>query len=309
MILVMLALMVACKPGIPSEYISPGKMEDILVDYHMAIALVQQRYYNEDQTCDTELYLEAVLDRYGVTKEEFDSSLTYYYTRADRFEPIYRNVSERLEEQALVLGASEGDIGKYAMLNAEGDTANIWADRSNMLLLPTPPYNRWDFELEVDTSYHSGDSFLLQFMSEYLYQDGTRQCVAYIAINYADTIISRSLRFQSDGINQMRIPAHDADIKSIKGFFYADGGAERSTTMRMMFLSNVQLIRFHKKEEKHEERIQTDSLSHDTIPRRLMPEPDGDGDRIGEIDPILPVDRGMAEHRVAPRRSVPDERR
>ena len=29
-------LMAACKPGTPSQYIQPGDMEDILVDYYMA---------------------------------------------------------------------------------------------------------------------------------------------------------------------------------------------------------------------------------------------------------------------------------
>ena len=63
-------------------------------------------------------------------KAEFDSSLVYYYKRADRFVDIYTKVSERLEEQALLLGATEGEIGKYASLNATGDTANIWAERT-----------------------------------------------------------------------------------------------------------------------------------------------------------------------------------
>ena len=34
--LLSLTLVVGCKPGIPSEYLSPGEMEDILYDYHIA---------------------------------------------------------------------------------------------------------------------------------------------------------------------------------------------------------------------------------------------------------------------------------
>ena len=132
-------MLAACKPGTPSKYIQPGDMEDILVDYYMAKAMAQQdKFSYEEREYNTALYTEAVLKRHGVTQAEFDSSLVYYYTRADRFDPIFQRVSERLDEQALVLGASEGEIGKYARFNATGDTANVWSDRATIRLSPCP---------------------------------------------------------------------------------------------------------------------------------------------------------------------------
>ena len=40
--LLVLMLVVACKPTVPSEYIQPGDMEDILYDYHLALAMSRQ---------------------------------------------------------------------------------------------------------------------------------------------------------------------------------------------------------------------------------------------------------------------------
>lgn len=37
-----LLLMVACKPQVPSDYLQPGEMEDILYDYHLAQAMAQR---------------------------------------------------------------------------------------------------------------------------------------------------------------------------------------------------------------------------------------------------------------------------
>ena len=226
-------------------------MEDILVDYHVAKAMAMQSVRHDmTRSYQTALYIDAVLAKYGVSKAQVDSSLVYYYTRADRFEPIYKRVSERLEEQALTYGANDSEIGKYA--NATGDTANIWSGRTATLMLPHSPYNRWDFELQGDSLFKRGDSFLMQFVSDYMYQNsGSRNGILYVAVEYNDTTISKQSRFSSSTLNRLDIPPRDdKDIKSIRGFFYLNtDDAPAVTSARLLFLNNVQLIRFHKKED------------------------------------------------------------
>ena len=289
-------MLAACKPGTPSKYIQPGDMEDILVDYYMAKAMAQQdKFSYEEREYNTALYTEAVLKRHGVTQAEFDSSLVYYYTRADRFDPIFQRVSERLDEQALVLGASEGEIGKYARFNATGDTANVWSDRATALLLPMPPYNRWEFHVESDSTYRHGDELMLMFMSDYMYQTGNKYGMAYISVDYGDTVVSRNLHFSTSGVSQLRVPGDTTRvIKTVKGFFYLDNAFESSTSTRLLFLSNVQLIRFHTQDEK----TTTDRLSRDDSGERDTPDPLSDRDTGGEGGQLLPLDRGAAPDRV-----------
>ena len=253
-----------------------------------------------------DLYKKAVLQKYGLTEEQFDSSMVYYYTHADRFEAIYKRVASRLEDRALALGATEGEIGKFSTLNTTGDTANIWSDRTRVALMPTPPYNRWEFELEVDSTFSRGDSFLLQFVCDYLYQDGSKNGVVYFVVGYEnDTIITRNLHFLSSGISQVNFPAYDdSDIKFIRGFFYLGDGNNRSTTIRLLFLSNIQLIRFHKK-VKEDEKNEKDSLSQDSIlGERLVVDTISIGDSVGRGDALLPVDSGASTDGVATRRRV-----
>ena len=185
-------LLGACKPGTPSQFIQPDDMEDILVEYHLARAIAQREGGTYEETNYREaLYIESVLKKYGYTKEQFDSSLMYYYKRADRFDDIYRRVADRLEEQALLLGATEGEIGMYASYDNTGDTANIWADRAMLAMMPLPPYNHWDFQVEVDSSFRKNDSFMMQFMADYMFQDGTRDAILYVSVTYDnDTTIS-----------------------------------------------------------------------------------------------------------------------
>ncbi|MBR1415264.1 MAG: DUF4296 domain-containing protein [Prevotella sp.] len=292
-----LVLMAACKPGTPSQYIQPGDMEDILVDYYMARALAQQdKYSYQERDYNTAYYLEAVLKKHGVTQADFDSSLVYYYTRADRFDDIFERVSERLEEKALVLGASEGEIGKYASLNATGDTANLWADRNRALLLPVPPYNRWEFNIEADSTYRKGDAVMLMFMSDYMYQSGEKKGMVYMAVEYDDTVVSRNLSFSITGLSQMRIPEDTLrDIRAIKGFFYLGGANDPSATTRLLFLNNVQLIRFHTKPAEYEP---TDSIPRDSIGGQLPPDTIGGRDTIGSSREVVPVAGGASKYRM-----------
>ena len=301
-LLAALALMMACKPKTPSQFIQPDDMEEILVDFYMARAMAQRQ---ADQAYTQALYEEAVFSKHDVTRAEFDSSLVYYYTRADRFNAVLQRVADRLEERALVLGATEGEIGKYAMLNANGDTANIWAERSNMAMMPVPVYNRWDFTIEADSTFRKGDSFLLQFVTNYMYQSGNKTGIAYMAVDYQDTTIARNLRFSVSGLSQLRFPAQPKVIKRIRGYFYLDDGHEQTTTTRLLFMSNVQLIRFH--DPKYEEN-QKDSLPQDSLARPVGTDSLCRGDSLRGRQPMLSLDGGAADDRVAPRQVEPQIR-
>jgi len=300
--LLLLSAIIACKPKTPSQYIQPDEMEDILVDYYMARALAQ---HGADRGGYKQaLYEDAVFRQYGVTKEQFDSSLVYYYTRADRFNPVLQRVADRLEERALVLGATEGEIGKYAMLNATGDTANIWAERSAMALLPQPPFNRWEFTIEGDSNFHRGDSFLLQFMSNFVYQGGNKTGVAYLAVDYGDTTVTRSLRFSVSGLSQLRMPEYPQEVRKIRGYFYAYDGHEETTMMRLLFVDNVQLIRFHNHDYAAE--AAKDSLQQDSIPRPIGADSLSIGDSVGNSKKLLPLDGGDGPNRVVARVPEPE---
>ncbi len=291
-----LLTMHGCKPRTPSQYIQPGKMEDILVDYHIGRAMAQQ---SDSMEFNTELFLEAVLQKHGVTRADFDSSMVYYYTRADRFDKMYKRIVERLEDKALALGATEGEIGKYSNFNTEGDTANIWAERSAFTLMPMPTHNRFDFTVQVDSTFQLGDSFLLQFMSDFVYQDGLKDGILYVVTNYADTATVSQYRITYSGLAQMRIATSDTmAVTGMHGFFYLGGGTETTSTLRLLFINNIQLIRFHKQ---HAEPKETNSISPADSSQRPEPDTMGNRDTTGKGDQLLPVVGRNATYRVVER--------
>lgn len=298
-------VLVACKPQTPSRFIQPGDLEDILVDYHMAMAMAEEKF-DDQLSIRREVYMESVLKKHGVSRADFDSSMVFYYTHAERFAKIYSRVSARLEEKALSLGATEGEIGKYASLTSDGDTANVWNDRRTMMMRPMPPYNRFDFEIESDSTYRRGDSFLLQFMTDYVFQDGSKDAMLYVAVDYPDTVVTRQLRFSYMGLCQLRIdPGVKSDVQRLRGFFYLGGANEQSTTQRLLFIHSIQLIRFHSKDEPEKtepEKTETGSVAPSDDAQRKLSADDSRRDTLGRGVKMLPLGGRDIPNRMVTRR-------
>lgn len=260
---------ISCKPGVPKEVIQPDDMEDILYDYYVSQGIASMpgpQSGSEDYKRD--MYFNSVLNKYGVTRAEFDSALVYYYTRADRFVEIYKSVQERMSEEALNLGATEGEVERFtAMQSLSGDTASIWEGMKSARLMPQAPYNKMQFVQKADTSFRKGDSFMLSFKSDFLYQGGNKDALLYLAVKYTnDSIVAQATHFSVSGINQLRINPVDLMPKEIMGYFYLGQGYEKSSDLRLLSISDIQLIRFHKKkEEGAEEKTLETPIEPDSI--------------------------------------------
>ena len=241
--------MVSCTPKVPSRYIQPDDMEELLYDLHISMAMANEAAHKEgDLGYQQNLYFAAVLEKHGVTKADFDSSLIYYYSRADRFSDIYKRVVERLSNEAMELGASEGEINRYANLNANGDTTNIWTGDLSTILVPYAPFNLYTFEQKADTSFRKGDSFMFIINTEYIFQSGSRNAQACITVRYEnDTIVSRTSSLSSSGISQIRVPENgDLKAKDIRGYIYLTPEKEPTTVLKLMSVKGLQLIKFRK---------------------------------------------------------------
>ena len=120
--LILCALVLSCKPQVPDKYLQPGEFEDILYDYHLADAMAQNEENSSGDEYNTMLYRQAVLNKYGITQAEFDSSLVYYTRHSDRLHQVYENLVKRFEDDAMSLGASANDIRRFGDMRSERDT-------------------------------------------------------------------------------------------------------------------------------------------------------------------------------------------
>jgi hypothetical protein len=260
---------VGCKPKVPSELVQPDDLEDILYEYHLAQSMARNEHTLDASYNQTKYFL-AVLEKHHVSEAVFDSSLVYYYTHAERLKEIYANVYERLANDAKKLGASVGDINRYSQYSETGDTANIWRDETAMLLIPHPTKNRFDFVIKADSTFKVGDSFMFQFVAEHIWQSGSKDAIVCIKTTYEKDSVLQSVNHVSmSGISQLRVPSNTTlNIKELRGFIYLPQGEDNNEVRRLMFINQIQLIRFHNKEiQVQHENDSTAIVKTDSLPR------------------------------------------
>lgn len=240
----------SCKPSLPSGVLSKGKMTDILYDYHLALAMAHMD--DNGDKGQSLAYREAVLRKHDVTSAEFDSSMVYYMRHTELLEDVYKDLTDRYNNEITAMGGSAKEGGEFANLSATGDTANVWTLAASMVFMPVKPFNSTSFDIKVDSTFHKGDRLMLDFDAQFIYQDGMRNGVAMLAVQFGnDSIAQRTIMIQST--QHYSVELSDADslgIKSVKGYFMLmngdDGtGVSSQTTLKLMFLEHIKLIRMH----------------------------------------------------------------
>ena len=268
-VILLVLMTVGCKPKVPSELVQPDDLEDILYEYHLAQSMARNEHTLDASYNQTKYFL-AVLEKHHVSEAVFDSSLVYYYTHAERLKEIYANVYERLANDAKKLGASVGDINRYSQYSETGDTANIWRDETAMLLIPHPTKNRFDFVIKADSTFKVGDSFMFQFVAEHIWQSGSKDAIVCIKTTYEKDSVLQSVNHVSmSGISQLRVTSNTTlNIKELRGFIYLPQGEDNNEVRRLMFINQIQLIRFHNKEiQVQHENDSTAIVKTDSLPR------------------------------------------
>ena len=240
----------SCKPSLPGGVLSKGKMTDILYDYHLALAMAHMD--DNGDRGQSLAYREAVLRKHDVTSAEFDSSMVYYMRHTELLEDVYKDLTDRYNNEITAMGGSAKEGGEFANLSATGDTANVWNLAASMVFMPVKPFNSTSFDIKVDSTFHKGDRLMLDFDAQFIYQDGMRNGVAMLAVQFGnDSIAQRTIMIQST--QHYSVELSDADslgIKSVKGYFMLMNddngtGVSSQTTLKLMFLEHIKLIRMH----------------------------------------------------------------
>lgn len=260
-----LLMVLSCKPQVPDEYLQPDELEDVLYDWHKAEAMAEMNTDENSSKYSLTYYRQAVLKKHNITQAELDSSLVYYMRHANRLHKIYENLSKRLGDEALSLGASANDISRYGDMASAKDTSNLWTGVHSCALMPAAPYNVLSFSVEADSSYHKGDKIIFSFNSLVVGRDGIKEGVAVLAVQFDnDSIASNRVRISSDMNYSVSVSDSEMKgIKAIRGFItvlpYSD--AERETPLGLMFIDDIKIIRMRANDVEKTTPTQTDTLS------------------------------------------------
>ena len=308
-LVVLLAVVVSCKPSVPRKYIQPGKMEKILYDYHLMDAMS-----NADGKESAVAHLashEAVLKKHGITQAEFDSSMVYYFRHTERLHHIYENLAKRLSEESKSLGGNA--TNDYTSLSAKGDTANIWQGNRSEILLPSPPDNKLSFYIKADTSFHQGDRILFNFKNQFIFQEGIKDAIAILCVRFKNDSIATQVRhFSANGLTSIKLEdSYKEGIKEIRGYIsLVNRLNEKSQTYKLLSVFDIQLIRMHINANHLEpgtERVDEDLLEEPQGIERIPLPRERQAEALSH--PSIPQDAPLKEaiQRVKPEKAVVEE--
>lgn len=245
-------------------------MEDILFDYHLALGMADEQSVSSVQQ---ESYKLAVLKKYEVSQKEFNKSMEYYMRHTERMHDIYENLSKRLQEEAREQGATASELNQFGVITSKGDTTDIWKSQRAMAMSTYPPNNQFSFSIKADTSFHKGDRFVLRFNTQFIVQEGMRNGKVGLIITFNnDSVAQQVQQVTSDGQQSLTITDNDSlGIKNIRGFFILNPNVEGvTTTLTMMFLTQIQLIRMHVRPNKIDDSNKSSNPMNSKTPIRII---------------------------------------
>lgn len=257
------AVLSACKPGVPKEILSEGKMEEVLYDYHVAQGLIELAP-TDSSSYYARVYTQAVFAKYGIDRDEFDRSMEWYERHTDKLEAVYKRVAERLGD----VGANRS-FASAADGALSGDTLNIW-HASSTAMLHSQGRNYYCFSQKADTTVHSRDRLEWNFTPAWFYHEGERQAQAVLVIHYEnDSTDVRRSSIRGSGRHTLSVVLSDRKVTGIEGFVYQASGKSRKP--RILQLSNFSLLRIRPKqtEQTNEEAEKKDSARLSARPAEL----------------------------------------
>lgn len=279
-LLILIAIISACTPQRPSGILSESKMEDILVDYHLALAMAETQ--SGDLPENRYILTQAALKKNHVTEAELDTSLVYWCRNSEKMVKICTRVSKRLSYMAESQGVDRQEKNRYSYLATEGDTANVWNLRSSVVLIPNVVDNIYSFSIEADTTFMPGDYFMWAFKTQFMSSDQYTEAYALLSVHYDnDSIVGTSQRLGGSRDTEIRLncsaDCRDIPIRSVNGTIYLP---LRTNGFGILAVSDFVLVRYHdltsnNKKEEEESPLELDTLSQknttDTVHVRSNP--------------------------------------
>ena len=240
-------LLTGCGHGRRNGVLSKSKMQDVLIDYHLAQGLIAELERNERYQYQE--YYNYVFQKHNVSQEQFDSSLTWYARHPEELHDVYVAISEEITARKAVLADRLQKLEKKSFSISSGDSVDLWYLEHNRIMTQSPVMNTVTFSYNTDTTFYLSDTLVWQFGTSFFNTsraDSLRQyLVASISLAYADSIVSDDVIIDSDGTFRKPL-VFDDSIKVSRIFGSVTYQSELPSDSAFVLLHSASLLRLHK---------------------------------------------------------------
>ena len=152
----------------PDIVLDEEQMIDLLVDVHRAEGLLEmQQQQGAGFGTDLDTYqkeiIAAVLQKHGVSRSRYDSSLMWYAQHLKLLTRVYGHVDERLKEEHEMWSLQVTETRDFVNSIA-GDSVDLWTLRDHLILDSRRYSDILFWEIPSDSNFVDGDTLRWRFI-------------------------------------------------------------------------------------------------------------------------------------------------
>jgi len=234
---ILFLFMVACSRA-PRGIIPERKMRQLLVDMHLADAMISSDPYNFQSDDDKKSLYQSVFEKHRVTQAVYDSSLVWYGKNLDVYMQVYNmalvDVKKKIEEITV--------IEPENVLTPNADMFDIWSIGKYHEFFPSSLSNSLIFNFIPDEDYSFGSIFVLSLQVMGLISGMQSPVEVHLRAEQVDTTIMMNNKLYNDGSCEMilrTLPVHK--VKRVYGYIRFN---ESAVPYHKIYLNDFSLMKY-----------------------------------------------------------------
>lgn len=157
LIIFLILLAVGCQDSVP---LNKETFTNLLVEMHLVDAVLSEGKRNNMSLSDKKKYsyYSDIFNRYGISRLDFDTCVSYYSRNNKLYDEIYSNVEDSLNKRLTRVKMEIADFKKNDSVNILSISDTIWIDgwtEDTTITLSNLKTGKYQFEfgMKLDTSY------------------------------------------------------------------------------------------------------------------------------------------------------------
>lgn len=246
---VFILLLVSCGK-VPSYVIDLDDMAAVLADIHVGESVIElnRKDYRTDSL--RMLMKQSILDRHGVTPQQFDTSMWWYSHNISQYIELYDKTINNLERRI----AETGNRIAAENVSLAGDSVDVWPSARTISFGRRSPSQYITFSLGADDNWEHGDYYT--WRGKFINNNDASTWV--LAAQYTDgTSEFISSNISGDGWHEINFIADSTRTADrIFGYFKAESRGETT-----LWVDSLMLIRNRLTPERYRKRFNQTRIS------------------------------------------------
>lgn len=236
---VVIALLLTACSKVPDGILSEKRMQGVLKDMLLAESMTNIDYskYKSD-TMKVALF-ESVFRKHGITRADYDSSLMWYGRNLDIFMKVYDRTLKDINNSITALGDVQADAAPVT----NQDSVNIWPRRSYTTFYPSSPFNAIVFNVNPESAYSSGSSFVLGMNIWGLDRKGLAKPELRLCADQFDTTVVVNKSILGDGYHSLTLKTIPTKrVKRVYGYIRYEN---RDSSYFKVYVDSLSLMKYN----------------------------------------------------------------